>query len=104
MNSCGDGWWRCSKLLDEGMAGDNVGLLLRGVGREEVESAAWWLPNRSITPHTKFEGEVYVLTREEGGAAQCVFQWVPTAVSSSGRWMWTGTVTLKERNEMVLRR
>jgi len=52
------------KILDEGMAGDNVGLLLRGVGREEVERGMVVAKTGSITPHTKFEGEVYILTRE----------------------------------------
>jgi len=55
------------KLLDEGQAGDNVGLLLRGVNREDVERGMVVAKPGSITPHTKFEGEVYVLTKEEGG-------------------------------------
>ena len=55
------------KLLDEGQAGDNVGLLLRGVERTDVERGMVVSKPGSITPHTRFEGEVYVLTKEEGG-------------------------------------
>jgi len=55
------------KTLDEGQAGDNVGLLLRGIERDEVERGMVVAKPGSITPHTKFEGEVYVLTKEEGG-------------------------------------
>jgi elongation factor Tu len=55
------------KLLDSGEAGDNVGLLLRGVNREDVERGQVCAKPGSITPHTKFKGEVYVLTKEEGG-------------------------------------
>jgi len=55
------------KILDEGQAGDNVGLLLRGTDREDVERGQVLAIPGSITPHTKFHGEVYVLTKEEGG-------------------------------------
>src|SRR2546430_5563623 len=55
------------KQLDEGMAGDNAGLLLRGIGKEEVERGMVLAKPGSITPHTKFKGEVYILTKEEGG-------------------------------------
>jgi elongation factor Tu len=55
------------KLLDEGQAGDNIGLLLRGVEKTEIERGMVLAKPGSITPHTKFEGEVYVLTKEEGG-------------------------------------
>ncbi|HFE64989.1 MAG TPA: elongation factor Tu [Caldithrix sp.] len=55
------------KLLDEGMAGDNVGLLLRGVDKEELERGQVIAKPGSITPHTKFKGQVYVLKKEEGG-------------------------------------
>ena len=55
------------KLLDEGQAGDNVGLLLRGVNRDDVERGMVVAKPKSITPHTKFEAEIYVLTKEEGG-------------------------------------
>ena len=55
------------KTLDEGLAGDNVGVLLRGVQRDEIERGQVIAKPGSITPHTKFEGEVYVLSKEEGG-------------------------------------
>ena len=55
------------KLLDQGQAGDNVGALLRGVKREEVKRGQVLAAPGSITPHTKFEAEIYVLTKEEGG-------------------------------------
>jgi elongation factor Tu len=55
------------KLLDEGRAGDNVGVLLRGTAKDEVERGMVLAKPGSITPHTKFKGEVYVLTKEEGG-------------------------------------
>ena len=55
------------KILDEGQAGDNVGCLLRGIKRDEVERGQVLAKPGSITPHTKFEAEVYVLTKEEGG-------------------------------------
>jgi elongation factor Tu len=55
------------KLLDEGQAGDNVGILLRGVDKEELQRGQVIAAPGSITPHTKFKGEVYVLTKEEGG-------------------------------------
>ncbi|MDA1060287.1 MAG: elongation factor Tu [bacterium] len=55
------------KLLDQGQAGDNVGLLLRGIEREEIERGQVLCKPGTITPHTKFESEVYILTKEEGG-------------------------------------
>ncbi|MBM5816761.1 MAG: elongation factor Tu [Cyanobacteria bacterium K_Offshore_surface_m2_239] len=55
------------KLLDEGMAGDNVGLLLRGIQKDDIERGMVLVKPNSIKPHTKFEGEVYVLKKEEGG-------------------------------------
>ena len=55
------------KLLDEGQAGDNIGALLRGIDKEAVERGQVLAKPGSITPHTKFKGEVYVLTKEEGG-------------------------------------
>ena len=55
------------KMMDQGEAGDNVGLLLRGIDREDVERGMVISKPKSITPHKKFEGEVYVLTKEEGG-------------------------------------
>ena len=58
------------KLLDEGRAGDNVGLLLRGVEKNEIERGMVLAKPGSIPPHTKFEAEVYVLTKEEGGGTR----------------------------------
>ena len=55
------------KLLDEGRAGDNIGVLLRGIGKDEVERGQVLAKPGSITPHTKFKAEIYVLTKEEGG-------------------------------------
>ena len=56
-----------NKTLDQGQAGDNVGLLLRGIEKDELERGMVLAKPKSITPHHKFEGEVYVLTKEEGG-------------------------------------
>ncbi|MFW6028371.1 MAG: elongation factor Tu [bacterium] len=56
-----------NKTLDEGQAGDNIGALLRGVEKDDIERGQVLAKPKSITPHTKFEGEVYVLTKEEGG-------------------------------------
>jgi len=55
------------KQLDEGMAGDNAGLLLRGIAKEDVERGMVLAKTGSITPHTKFSGKIYVLSKEEGG-------------------------------------
>ena len=56
-----------NKTLNEGMAGDNVGILLRGIKKDEIERGQVLAAPKSITPHSKFEGEVYVLSKEEGG-------------------------------------
>jgi elongation factor Tu len=61
------------KSLDEGIAGDNLGLLLRGINREDVERGMVVAKSGSITPHTKFMGEVYVLRKEEGGRHKAFF-------------------------------
>ena len=61
------------KLLDEGQAGDNVGCLLRGIAKDEVERGQVLCKPGSVTPHTKFEGEVYVLNKEEGGRHKSFF-------------------------------
>jgi len=55
------------KLLDEGVAGDNIGVLLRGTEKDDVERGQVLAKPGSIMPHTKFKGEVYVLTKDEGG-------------------------------------
>jgi elongation factor Tu len=62
------------KLLDQGQAGDNAGLLLRGIEREDVERGQVLAKPGSIKPHTKFEAEVYVLTKDEGGRHTPFFQ------------------------------
>ena len=62
------------KLLDEGRAGENVGVLLRGTKREEVERGQVLAKPGAITPHTKFEAEVYVLVKDEGGRHTPFFQ------------------------------
>jgi elongation factor Tu len=89
------------KILDEGMAGDNVGLLLRGIGREEVERGMVVAEPGSITPHTKFEAEVYILTREEGGRHSAFFSGYRPQFYIHTMDV-TGTVTLPEGVEMVL--
>jgi elongation factor Tu len=89
------------KILDEGMAGDNVGLLLRGIGRDEVERGMVVAKPGSITPHTKFEGEVYVLTRDEGGRHSAFFSGYRPQFFIRTMDV-TGTVTLPEGVEMVL--
>jgi len=89
------------KILDEGMAGDNVGLLLRGIGREDVERGMVIAKPGSITPHTKFEGEVYILTREEGGRHSAFFSGYRPQFYIRTMDV-TGTVTLPEGVEMVL--
>ena len=89
------------KILDEGMAGDNVGLLLRGIGREEVERGMVVAKSGSITPHTKFEGEVYILTREEGGRHSAFFSGYRPQFYIHTMDV-TGSVTLPEGIEMVL--
>ena len=68
------------KTLDQGQAGDNVGLLLRGTKREDVERGQVVAKPGSITPHTKFEAECYILTKEEGGAAHPLLRGVPAPV------------------------
>jgi elongation factor Tu len=89
------------KLLDEGMAGDNVGLLLRGIARDDVERGMVVAKPGSITPHTKFEGEVYILTREEGGRHSAFFTGYRPQFFIRTMDV-TGSVTLPEGTEMVL--
>ncbi len=68
------------KLLDQGQAGDNVGVLLRGTKRDEVERGQVLCKPGSITPHTKFEAEVYILSKEEGGTSYPILQWLSSPV------------------------
>ena len=89
------------KLLDEGRAGDNVGLLLRGVDKEDVERGQVIAEPGSITPHTKFEAEVYVLTKEEGGRHNPFFKGYRPQFYFRTTDV-TGEVHLAEGTEMVM--
>jgi elongation factor Tu len=89
------------KLLDEGQAGDNIGVLLRGLKREDVERGQVLALPGSITPHTGFEGSVYVLTKEEGGRHTPFFSnYRPQFYLRTTDV--TGIVTLPEGTEMVM--
>ena len=89
------------KLLDEGQAGDNVGLLLRGVKREEVERGMVVVKPGSTTPHTEFEAQVYVLSKDEGGRHTPFFNnYRPQFYFRTTDV--TGVVTLPEGTEMVM--
>jgi elongation factor Tu len=89
------------KLLDEGQAGDNVGLLLRGIGKEELERGMVIAAPGSITPHTKFKGEVYVLTKEEGGRHTPFFPGYRPQFYFRTTDV-TGSIQLPEGREMVM--
>ncbi|MGB5539544.1 MAG: elongation factor Tu, partial [Gammaproteobacteria bacterium] len=89
------------KLLDEGRAGDNVGVLLRGVGKDDVERGQVLAKPGSITPHTTFEATVYVLTREEGGRHNPFFPGYRPQFYFRTTDV-TGSVTLPEGTEMVM--
>jgi elongation factor Tu len=89
------------KLLDEGRAGDNVGVLLRGTKREEVERGQVLAKPGSITPHTKFECEVYILTKEEGGRHTPFFKGYRPQFYFRTTDV-TGAVELPEGTEMVM--
>jgi len=89
------------KLLDEGVAGDNVGVLLRGTKREEVERGQVLAKPGSITPHTRFEAEVYVLTKEEGGRHTPFFKGYRPQFYFRTTDV-TGTIELPEGVEMVM--
>ena len=89
------------KLLDQGEAGDNIGALLRGVGREDVQRGQVLAAPGSITPHTKFKGEAYILTKDEGG------RHTPFFTNYRPQFYFrttdvTGVVTLPADKEMVL--
>ena len=89
------------KMLDQGEAGDNVGLLLRGTKKEDVERGQIICKPGSITPHTEFEAEVYILTKEEGGRHTAFFSnYRPQFYFSTTDV--TGTITLPADKEMVL--
>jgi elongation factor Tu len=89
------------KLLDEGQAGDNVGLLLRGVDRDEIERGQVLCKPGSITPHTKFKAEVYVLKKEEGGRHTPFFTGYRPQFYFRTTDV-TGVATLPEGTEMVM--
>jgi elongation factor Tu len=89
------------KLLDEGQAGDNIGALLRGTKKEEVERGQVLCKPGSITPHTEFEGQVYVLTKEEGGRHKPFFgNYRPQFYFRTTDV--TGTIELPEGTEMCM--
>jgi elongation factor Tu len=89
------------KLLDEGQAGDNVGLLLRGIDRDEVERGMVIAKPKSITPHTRFMAEVYVLRKDEGGRHKPFFPGYRPQFYFKTMDV-TGAITLPEGVEMVM--
>ena len=89
------------KLLDEGRAGDNVGVLLRGTKRDEVERGQVLAVPGSITPHTKFTGQVYVLSKDEGGRHTPFFKGYRPQFFFRTTDI-TGTIELQEGVEMVM--
>jgi len=89
------------KILDEAQAGDNVGLLLRGVDKDRLERGMVLAQPKSITPHTKFEGEVYVLTKEEGGRHKPFFDGYRPQFYFRTTDV-TGVAKLPEGREMVM--
>ncbi len=89
------------KLLDQAITGDNVGLLLRGVQRDEIERGQVLAAPGSINPHTKFDGQVYVLTHEEGGRHTPFFSGYRPQFFFRTTDV-TGTLTLPEGTEMVM--
>ncbi|MFT7602221.1 MAG: elongation factor Tu, partial [Acidimicrobiales bacterium] len=89
------------KLLDQGMAGDNIGALLRGIEKDQVQRGQVLAKPGSITPHTDFEAQVYVLTKEEGGRHKPFFgNYRPQFYFRTTDI--TGTVTLPEGTEMCM--
>ena len=89
------------KLLDEGRAGDNIGALLRGTKREEIERGQVLAKPGTITPHKKFKGEVYILKKEEGGRHTPFFKGYRPQFYFRTTDV-TGLVTLPEGVEMVM--
>jgi elongation factor Tu len=89
------------KTLDEGVAGDNIGCLLRGIDRDEVERGQVLAKPGSITPHTTFEAEVYVLSKEEGGRHTPFFPGYRPQFYIRTTDV-TGSITLEEGVEMVM--
>ena len=89
------------KLLDQGQAGDNCGILLRGVKREEIERGQVLAKPGSITPHTQFKAEAYILTKEEGGRHTPFFKGYRPQFYFRTTDV-TGVCTLPEGTEMVM--
>ncbi len=89
------------KMMDQGQAGDNVGLLLRGIDREDVDRGMVVCKPTSITPHTKFDGEVYILTKDEGGRHTPFFNGYRPQFYFRTTDV-TGTLDLPEGVEMVM--
>jgi len=89
------------KLLDEGVAGDNIGVLLRGLEKDDVQRGQVLAKPKSITPHTKFKGEVYVLTKDEGGRHTPFFNGYRPQFYLRTTDV-TGVATLPEGVEMVM--
>ena len=89
------------KLLDQGQAGDNIGALLRGVKRDDIERGQVLAKPKSITPHTKFSGEVYILKKEEGGRHKPFFAGYRPQFYFRTTDV-TGSITLPEGVEMVM--
>jgi elongation factor Tu len=89
------------KLLDQGVAGDNVGVLLRGIGKDDVERGQVLAKPGSITPHTDFEAQVYVLTKEEGGRHNPFFPGYRPQFYFRTTDV-TGTIQLPEGTQMVM--
>jgi len=89
------------KILDEGQAGDNVGLLLRGIDKDDLERGMVVCAPKSVTPHTKFKGQAYVLTRDEGGRHTAFFNGYRPQFYFRTTDV-TGTATLPEGTEMVM--
>ena len=89
------------KILDQGEAGDNVGILLRGMAKEEVERGMVLAKPKSITPHTKFSGETYILTKDEGGRHKPFFTGYRPQFYFRTTDV-TGTIALPEGVEMVM--
>ena len=90
-----------NKILDEGRAGDNVGVLLRGVKKEDIERGQVLAKPGSVTPHTEFEGEIYILTKDEGGRHTPFFKGYKPQFYIRTTDV-TGDVTLPEGTEMVM--
>ena len=88
--------------LDQAQAGDNAGILLRGIERDDVERGMVLAAKGSITPHKKFMSEVYVLRKRRRWSSQSLLHWLPVHSSTSVPWTVTGTITLPDGVEMVM--